>query len=278
MGKNLFQRGYKATRAEVARQEKLREQRKGQLWRLFLKEGDEVRVRFLTEEPVNFYEHNLKVGNSFEGVICTRTDCEHCANGDNPQFKGAYLVWDYRTYENREGKKVKGTLRLYVAGTRIVSQLDRLHTKYGLTNRDYTITRVGKGTATTYTFDREDEDKLTKKEIAAMLPETLRELYDGTMESLYGIVEKALNATIDDDKRKSLNSAYDDEQDDYEDDYDEEYDEDEDDDDSVYVDDDDEDEDDYTPPRRESAKKPSLPSKKSTSRGSARKIFKNGRR
>ena len=266
MGKsNIFKRGYKVSREEAERQEALREKRKGQLWRLFLKDGEEVTVRFLTEEPINFYEHNVKHGNNYDSVICTGEDCPICEeSGDRPQFKGAYLVWDYRKYKNRDGKTVKGTLRLYVAGTRIITQLDRLHTKYGLTNRDYTIGRSGSGTATTYMFDRGDEDKLTKTEIENMLPEAMKKKFDGTMESLYSIVEEALTASMEDVDTAPARTSYEDE----DDDYDEEYD------DNTFVDEEeDEDGEEDRPVRKSSTKRPSLAKKKS----SAKSLFKNHR-
>ena len=75
---------------------------------------------------------------------------------------------------------------------KVVSQLDRISEKYGLSNRDVTIVRLGKGTQTTYTIERGEEEKLSTKEIKNLLPEKLRDEYDGTMDSLMGIVEEQL--------------------------------------------------------------------------------------
>lgn len=196
MGK-LFARGYEASRAEKERQDKARENAGKQLWRFFLKEdGDEADLRFLTEEPVNFYEHNLKKGDRYEQYCCTGDGCQFCEDGDRPTYKGAYLVVDRREYEytDNNGKKQKGKnqIRLFVQGMKVISQLDRISEKYGLSNRDVTIIRLGKGTQTTYTVERGDEEKLTKKEIEQLLPEKLREMYDGTMDSLMNIVEEQL--------------------------------------------------------------------------------------
>ena len=248
---NLFNRGYEKANKEIDKIEQERKKREGRLWRLFLKrDGDEVDIRFLTEEPISFYEHTVKKGNKFENIICTGEDCPLCED-DNPSFKGAYLVWDYTEYTDRNKKKHKGQLRLYVGGSRIVTQLERLSEKYGLTNRDWTVIRNGDGTATTYTFDRGDEYKLTRKEIENMLPDNYKEIYDGTAESLYTIVEKALQAELPSNSKKRSDDDYDDE--DYDDDYDEEYDDEEDDND--YVDDEDEDEEER--PRKSSVKKTS---------------------
>ena len=207
----LFKRGYEASREEKARQDKARENAGKKLWKFFLSnDGDEADLRFLTEEPVNFYEHNLKRGEGkYEQYTCIGDDCPLCEDGDRPTYKGAYLVVDRREYEytDQNGKKQKGKnqVRLFVQGMKVVSQLDRISDKYGLSNRDVTIVRLGKGTQTTYTVERGDEEKLTKKEIEQLLPEKLRDMYDGTMDSLYAIVEEQLlmNAkdyTPDDDE------------------------------------------------------------------------------
>ena len=209
MGK-MFARGYEASRAEKERQDRARENAGKKLFKFFLKEdGDEADLRFLTEEPVNFYEHNLKKGDRFEQFTCTGDDCPFCEDGDKPTYKGAYLVVDKREYEytDNNGKKQKGKnqVRLFIQGMKVVSQLDRISDKYGLSNRDVTIVRLGKGTQTTYTIERGDEEKLTKKEIEQLLPEKLRDMYDGTMDSLMSIVEDQLmmmtkDYTPDDDE------------------------------------------------------------------------------
>ena len=198
MGKKIFARGYSASRAEKERQDKARENMGKKLWRFFLSDdGDEADVRFLTEEPVNFYEHNVKRGdNKFEQYTCTGDDCELCDDGDRPTYKGAYLIVDRREYEytDKDGKKQKGKnqVRLFVQGMKVVSQLDRISERYGLSNRDVTIVRLGKGTQTTYTIERGDEEKMTEKEIRQLLPEKLRDSYDGTVDSLMSIVEEQL--------------------------------------------------------------------------------------
>lgn len=193
----MFKRGYEASREEKARQDKARENAGKRLFKFFLKDdGDEADLRFLTEEPVNFYEHNLKKGDRYEQYTCTGEGCSLCDEGEKPTYKGAYLVVDRREYEytDDKGKKKKGKdqVRLFIQGMKVVSQLDRISDKYGLSNRDVTIVRLGKGTQTSYTIERGDEEKMTKKEIEQLLPEKLREMYDGTMDSLYKIVEEQL--------------------------------------------------------------------------------------
>ena len=203
----MFKKGYTAVREEKQRQDENREKAGKNLWRFFLSsDGDEADVRFLTEEPVTFYEHTVKTmkggKEAYDTVVCSGDDsCPLCANGDKPTFKGAFLIWDKRPFEftDKDGKKKTGDgqLRLYVQGARVLSQLDRISSKYGLTNRTITIVRLGKGTSTTYTIEKGDEEgKLSQAEIKNMLPEKLREAYNGTMDSLYSIIEDCLSNSI----------------------------------------------------------------------------------
>lgn len=203
----MFKKGYTAVREEKQRQDENREKAGKNLWRFFLSnDGDEADVRFLTEEPVTFYEHTVKGMRNgkevYDTIVCSGdSNCSLCASGDKPTFKGAFLIWDMRPYEytDKDGKKQKGNgqLRLYVQGARVLSQLDRISSKYGLTNRTITIVRLGKGTSTTYTIEKGDEEgKLSQAEIKNMLPEKLREMYNGTADSLYSIIEECLSNSI----------------------------------------------------------------------------------
>lgn len=199
----LFKKGYEAAREEKKRQEEVREQMSKRLFRFFLTgDGAEAKVRFLTEEPVNFYEHTVKVfkggKEKYDTFLCNgESSCPYCEEGNKSSFKGAFLIWDYSEFEVKDssGKKktVKGSLKLYVAGTRVLSQLDRLSNRYGLTERDYYISRTGTGTDTSYMIERTDDVvPLTKAKITNMLPEKLRDLFDGSPDSLYNIVEEQL--------------------------------------------------------------------------------------
>lgn len=217
----LFKKGYSAVREEKQRQDENREKMGKQLWKFFLsKDGEEATVRFLTEEPINFYEHSVKSVRGgkerYDSVICTHDlgECSLCDSGNKPSFKGAFLIYDKRPYEytDKDGKKKKGKgqLRLYVQGARVLSQLDRLSERYGLTDRDYIITRSGSGTSTTYMFDRTDEvSKLSKAEITNMLPEKLRDEYDGTMDSLYAILQNQLEMMVKGDVEDDDDDDYD---------------------------------------------------------------------
>lgn len=241
----LFKRGYEAAREEKKKQDERREMLGKRLFRFFLKgDGDEARVRFLTEEPVNFEEHNIKSvkggKETYTSVLCSNKNCPYCADGDKPSFKGAFLVYDYTPFEVKDEKtgkkkKVKGSTKLYVAGSTVLAQLDRISQKYGLTDRDYDITRSGKGTSTSYIIERTDDvEPLSESDIEKMLPDKLREEYDGTDDSLYSIVEGQLEMYL------PSKSKIDDEEDEDDED-DEEYESRKN---LVHYDDDDEDEDD----------------------------------
>ena len=221
----LFKRGYEAARDEKKRQDEYKEKMQNRLFRFFLSgDGAEARVRFLTEEPVTFSEHTVKVFRGgkerFDNFVCSGdADCPYCEEDDRPSFKGAFLIWDYTPFEytdsNGKKKKSNGSLKLYVAGTRVLSQLDRLSSKYGLTDRDYEISRTGSGTSTTYLIERTDDvEPLTKGKITNMLPEKLREKFDGTVDSLMSIVEDQLKMYLP-SADTSPNGDNDDDEDEY---------------------------------------------------------------
>ena len=203
---NLFKKGFEASREEKARQDEARENAGKKLWRFFMSAPEkgntstEAELRFLTEEPINFYEHTIQSKRNgktvYENYTCTGENCPFCEDGDRPTYKGAFLVVDRREfeYEDKDGNKKKGKdqVRLFVQGMRVVSQLDRISDKYGLSNRDVTLVRLGKGTETTYTVERGEKDELTSREIENLLPEKLRDDYDGTVDSLYDIIEEQL--------------------------------------------------------------------------------------
>ena len=248
---SMFNRGYEGAREEIKKQKARQENMGKRLFNLFLTEDDdEAEIIFLTHEPINFYEHNDKVvrnGKEFyESTLCTNDgNCPKCEEGSRPSYKGAFLVWDTRPFEakNDKGKTVtvEGSVKLYKAGARVLSQLDRLATKYGLENRTFLLSRTGSGQNTQYMFERGDEiDELSEDEIRDMLPDKLKDEYDGTEDSLYAIIEEQLTMTLESDdygakSSKSKSKHY---EDDDEDEDDEDFDES-----TVSVEDDDEEED-----------------------------------
>lgn len=200
---SMFKRGFNAVNEEKQRQEEQRNKGNG-LFRFFLKKDkDEADVTFLTEQPVNFFEHTIKKyvnGKEFyESIPCVGEGCKHCADGDRPSFKSAWLIIDHREVSfEKDGKKqtVSDQLRLLVYGTKVASQLDRKSERYGLMGRVYTIVRLGSGTSTTYTFEHGDKYTLSRKEIEEVLPDSIKDLYDGTTDSLYNIIEKQIEMLV----------------------------------------------------------------------------------
>lgn len=223
---SMFKKGFSVAREERERQAKAQEARGKRIFNFFLtKDGEEADVIFLTEEPVNYFEHTIKgVHNGkevYNKYTCTQdNNCEFCNKGDNPSFKGAFLVYDTRpfTYKDKDGneKEAEGSVKLLTYGTKSLSQLDRLSTKYGLAGRTITVVRTGKGTATTYTFERGDKEDLSEDDIRDLLPDKLKDDYDGTEDSLYKIIEEQLKLNVkgdisdddnEDDEDETTNSS-----------------------------------------------------------------------
>jgi len=175
------------------------------LYRFFLEnDGDEAQIRFLTEEPIHFYEHNIwGAGARLTTQICIGADCPRCASEDRPSFKSAWIVHDMRpfSYKDRTGKErtfPNGAIKLLVFGTKFASILDRFCVKYGLTNRIYTITCDGKGKNTSYAFEHGGEDSgLSRMEIIDLLPNAVKVMYDGSEESLQKMITEQLEREVD---------------------------------------------------------------------------------
>lgn len=205
MKNKLLKRGFKAVKEEEKKRELLRQQRQGKLWRIYFPqnadEDYEIPVRFLTDDPICYYEHTKFINGKVVNITCTGDDCPECKAGDKPRFVGAFLVIDRTEFEyeerdangNKTGKKVKGKdrLKLLVRGQKDLAVLERLSTKYGLLDRDWNITKTGKDTSTTWLFDRGELDEWTDEEIQNILPEKFRgrDFYEIVEEQVLGVVE-----------------------------------------------------------------------------------------
>lgn len=203
--KKLFGKGFAEVEKEKERQEKERSDRS--LFKFILKEdGDEADVIFLTPEPITYYEHTVKAYKNgkeyFENKTCTGDDdCPLCAEGQKLSFKGAFLILDKRPYTyEKDGKKVtkEAQIRIFSQGTKVLSQLGRISEKYGALNkRDLTIVRIGKGTQTSYTIERGDKhDFDIETDLQEYMPEFLAEKFDGTVDSLYAILEDTIMSNM----------------------------------------------------------------------------------
>lgn len=112
-----------------------------------LEENQTANIRFLDEDPFSFRQHSFQVGGKWPKYTCRQglddKGCPLCKAGDSPRFVGAFTIFDHRD------KKIK----TYIQGIRVLKVLDRLHARSGgLTGQDFEITRMGKGTDTTYNF------------------------------------------------------------------------------------------------------------------------------
>lgn len=202
--KGLFKKGFEGAREAAAQQEERKKLMGKKLFEFFLKKNnDEADIIFLNEEPINCEVHQIrgyKNGKEYyESVVCTAdTDegCTHCEGGDRPSYRGAFLIVDLREYEvTNNGKKEtrEGAVRLWLVGTKIASQLDRISTKRGLMGSIYTVVRLGSGTSTTYTFEQGDTVEVTDGEILNLLPDALKESYgSGTEREIDNMIEEQL--------------------------------------------------------------------------------------
>lgn len=225
-------RGFTAHKQEEKKIEERKAKAGSNIWRFFLKDKEEdVPVRFLTEEPILFYEHSIQNNGKWDNVTCIGADegCPHCASGSKPSYKGAWLIVDGREFEytDKNGKKQTGSdqLRLYVRGSTDIGKLDRLSRKWGLTTRPYFANKTGSGTSTSYELDRGEESELSSKELEnllAKLPEKYKNHADpDDMDTLYDIVEDCIFGDVIEAPSNSKSSRKDDDEEEEEVDVDE---------------------------------------------------------
>lgn len=127
----------------------------------WLKEDETCLIRFLTDEPINIMEHNIRMLNRFESRTClegTGEVCPLCEAGHKRRVVGIYAVIDRREHvwkdkKTQQDKKEKDQIKIWRCGQRSVSTLERFLAKYGtLKGRNFEVTRIGAGTDTVYNF------------------------------------------------------------------------------------------------------------------------------
>lgn len=193
---SVFKKGYEVAKEAAEKQE---ESRGKKLFTFFIPAAtkdhpeSEAEVQFLTEEPINFMAHSVmtirKGKEAYDTVVCyPEGNCPHCSDSQAKPM-AAYLLYDKRPFERKDQKgnttKVEGQVRLYLVGMRIVTQLARLSSRYGLTQFFYNIIRNGKGTDTTYSFEK--GDKVARKAIDILtenLPTALKEGFKGDTDAI----------------------------------------------------------------------------------------------
>lgn len=203
---NIFaKRGFNAIKEEEARREKVKELKKGKIFRFFVPKGmKDIPVTFLTEEPINFWEHTVpQAGGRFLTVPCVGEGCSHCETG-KPSFKSAWLLIDHTeySYKDQAGKEVTGKdrIKLLVRGMTDAAILENKSAKFGLMKYDWTVTKVGTGTSSSMQFERGERLALTAKQLEAImnqLPEQLRDLdpYDIVEMQIMGDLEVGNTST-----------------------------------------------------------------------------------
>lgn len=116
----------------------------GKLWRFWIdadKLGEDFKITFLDggidkntkmfKNPT-WYEHGLKLGNSFDTFICTQKvePCPICAGGDKPSLVMGFTIIDHRSVEIKKGdnagKILPFTRKLYVAKRKTVGLLQKI--------------------------------------------------------------------------------------------------------------------------------------------------------
>lgn len=211
MKSTMFKRGFNAVKEEETRREKIKEMKKGRLFRFYVpkdkktgKSVSDIPVIFLTEEPINYWEHTIaQGGDRFAQVPCTGDGCEYCQldknQGGKPRFVSAWLIVDRTeySYTDQKGNTVEGKdrIKLLVRGMTDAAILENKSVKFGLMNYDWTVTKVGTGTSSSMQFERGDKLVLTAKQLESImnqLPENMRGL------DPYEIVEKQIMGEAED--------------------------------------------------------------------------------
>lgn len=180
MGK-WFSEGYQEVEKEAARIKEVMDRE--WLPTFFLSDGEEAKVTFITVEPVNFYEHfETTLKRSF---TCSQDNsCPLCQMGNNPSYRGAYLVIDHRQdewedKETGETKKAQYQLKIMKHGVRALQVVMKKHERKGLKKHDWLITRTGTGASSQYDFEsceKESGTPLPKPEDIPEIAEVIKPL------------------------------------------------------------------------------------------------------
>ena len=144
---------------------------------LSLRPDEEAIVRFLTVEPLKFWQHRvyddqIRGGQGGWRVLtCTRRDdCPLCLADNRPSFK---VAWQVVHLDNRDSDgNVTPRVKLWVQGIRFAEMFEKKTKRFDVTKEDVILERIGEGTSTTYTIEktgdkgkvRFDKDELTDLE------------------------------------------------------------------------------------------------------------------
>lgn len=215
MVNNVFKKGFESV--ENMKQEQQASKGNG-IYDFYVKDKEDALMRFLTDEPIAFKAHTIKVGKAPRVFVCTEDEnCLGCKQPDSfdmskpnkASVKAAFLVLDGREVERDEkengqptGNKVKYTdqIKVMVRGVTDVANIQMQKQKYGLLNRTFTCSK--RGVKNPYTFDRNDDCPQGKdpkfwsqgalseeaiNELIEKLPEKYREIAKGE-DGFYGVL------------------------------------------------------------------------------------------
>jgi len=202
---SIFKRGFQA-RAEVEKTTK----KGGYIKDYFLtaRDNPDAPVRFLTDEPISFWSHNVQEGGRYNNYACTcEPDCPLCQAGAPRSFKSAYLVVDGRQgsyISKKTGEKVEfdKAVAVLLRGNDC-GIIERNRQRYGLLDAPYYATRMGQKPSISYLFDKAgaeifekypylDKDIFAIGELNEAAKEKIQELLPDKYRGLdyYEIIEK----------------------------------------------------------------------------------------
>lgn len=233
-------------------------QREGGGMNIYLKDGESIRVRFLTppEEWPVYKEHRVQRAGKWWQVPCLMNEgCPLCADEEPAREVARIPVYDVEKKE----------VRFWKTGPRVSQELLLRYEKGKLLDRDYNIIREGDDQNTKYILDAEDKEKRPElkkikiPDVQKMLERELERFYSGDAGKKD---KKDEDFEEDEDDKKKKKSKSDDDDDDDDEDEDEEEDDDEDEkpkkkkksDDDDDEDDEDEEDDDEEPVKKKKSK------------------------
>lgn len=160
MSVSYLKKGAKAKK-EVSKAEAQAElQKQDNQYRFWLKEDTEAKITFLdggllddgTIDAVVYHEHNMQMagrwGNHF---VCIKEfePCPLCESAEEDgkgkaAFVAAFTIIDHRVYKDKDGKKHKDQLRLFVCKLDTYKLLQKIATKReGLAGCTFDVSRTG---------------------------------------------------------------------------------------------------------------------------------------
>lgn len=162
---------------EDERREKVRA---GQVWRWYLKDGQEKTGTFVDgdesphglETPFVFMEHQVEINGDFKnwftciqgrkGPDGKKMDCPLCKGGNQAYLAGAFTIIDHTIWKDKGGKKHKDDKKLFVCKSQVLKVLRKaMAKKEGLRGWRVEISRTGEKTPNTGDqFDFESRTEL----------------------------------------------------------------------------------------------------------------------